>query len=196
MRPELQPHSGHHINDTRSPCGDSPEEARDNHCAFDLLSFSWLPQRCYDAEISAEFLNHSDWSWYKQGYHSASELEPEPVHQSIVEQGGTGDLYVTGSYHLVHCLYMWRKLHRGMEVEARGLKPGISGAWIDSYTRDFAHTHHCSQYILDLERRTHTASTASTDKSLELVSGALRSELDAIKVRIRTKYPGCPSEHK
>ncbi|KID70389.1 hypothetical protein MBR_08893, partial [Metarhizium brunneum ARSEF 3297] len=34
------------------PCGETPAEARTRGCYLDVISFCWLPERCYDAELS------------------------------------------------------------------------------------------------------------------------------------------------
>jgi hypothetical protein len=39
----------------RSPCGSYPAEAKALGCQFDIISFCWLPPRCYDAELSHTF---------------------------------------------------------------------------------------------------------------------------------------------
>jgi hypothetical protein len=48
------------------------------------------------------------------------------------------ELFVTREYHRVHCVYMWRKMHRGLE---RG--------FIDTYIGNYHHTAHCEQMLLE-----------------------------------------------
>jgi hypothetical protein len=38
-----------------SPCGSTPQEARDRGCVFDNIVFAWLPPRCFDEDLSKSF---------------------------------------------------------------------------------------------------------------------------------------------
>lgn len=72
------------------------------------------------------------WKWY---------LDPGGRHELSRQdvQDGTHDfLFVSWEYHLVHCVYMWRKLHRAIEV----------GGIVDSYVGNYNHTMHCSKKLL------------------------------------------------
>lgn len=107
-------------------------------------------------------------------------------------------LYVTDEYHIVHCVYMWRKLHRGLEVESKELEPGSSeGAWIDSYTSNFMHTHHCTDVLLLFVRNMHVSQREGwTDDGVEYSGHNHRSDmgedLELIRTTIITKFPSCP----
>ncbi|EGP90542.1 uncharacterized protein MYCGRDRAFT_37275, partial [Zymoseptoria tritici IPO323] len=115
--------------------GQSPAEARERGCHFDVISFCWLPSQCYDAELSRIFDAENHLEWF---------LDPnrtQPVsHQQIMTGEYTG-LYVNWNYHLRHCTAMWRKLHRAVL--------GKDGnAAIDGYIGVYEHTLHCEHMLL------------------------------------------------
>ena len=106
------------------------------------MSFSWLPPACYDTELSYNFTytypnatTPTRWQWYedKDG--------GKPVPLADVETGNYKRLYVTGEYHVVHCVFMWKKLHRAI----------VRGGKVDSYVGNLAHTEHCARILLDQE---------------------------------------------
>ncbi|CAF9936895.1 MAG: hypothetical protein HETSPECPRED_010490 [Heterodermia speciosa] len=117
-----------------SPCGNSPTEARARGCHFDVISFCWLPDTCYDAELSETFDNMTTWEWF---------LDPNRTQPISHQQAMTGEytgLYVNWEYHLRHCTAMWEKLHRAIL--------GAGKSAIDGYIGPLDHTKHCSQMLL------------------------------------------------
>lgn len=103
------------------------------------MSFSWLPPACYDAELSYDFTYAypnatapNKWNWYED----LAATRPVPI--SRVEAGDYEALYVSWEYHLVHCVFMFKKLHRAVE---QGLK-------IDGYIGNMGHTEHCGRTLL------------------------------------------------
>ncbi|PYH93996.1 hypothetical protein BO71DRAFT_399246 [Aspergillus ellipticus CBS 707.79] len=128
--------------DLRSPpsaavqdCGTSAAEALARGCQFDAMSFSWLPPACFDAPLMQDFLRQRDWQWF---------LDPagqQAVPSARALTGEYDKLYVTREYHLLHCLYMWRKMHRAVLFgEGRGA--------VDGYIANIAHTEHCGRMLL------------------------------------------------
>jgi len=115
---------------TWSSCGDSPETARDRNCSFDLISFAWQTPECYDAELVSEFASWNNWTFY------ADDKFTSPVSQMTALQGNQA-LFVKWDYHVVHCTFVWRQMHRAYE---RG--------WIDCHLRNYHHTIHCQKMIL------------------------------------------------
>lgn len=115
-------------------CGNSPSEARQRGCSFDLLSFSWQTPECYDAEVMTAFLAHPSQPWV----YYVSPSGNETVAPEIVAQGETV-AYVNWEYHVVHCTYMWMQMHRA--YAERG--------FIDSHVDSWAHTRHCQMVILE-----------------------------------------------
>ncbi|KAK6860975.1 hypothetical protein PG995_004611 [Apiospora arundinis] len=106
------------------PCGSSPAEATARGCQFDVISFSWLPDACYDAELSEA-----------PGQTAAAELRGD-------HDGEHTGLYVNWEYHVAHCTAMWKKMHRALLGE-RGGKHAIDG-----YIGVYAHTEHCEKMLL------------------------------------------------
>lgn len=116
-------------------CGNSSAEARSLGCSFDVMSFAWLPAHCFDRELTDEFLALRDWEWF---------LDIDGIHAVALDSiiaGGYPQLYVTQEYHLYHCTFMWRKMHRAV----------LRGGPLDSYIGNFNHTTHCARMLLDRE---------------------------------------------
>ncbi|OKL57306.1 hypothetical protein UA08_07391 [Talaromyces atroroseus] len=113
-------------------CGNSPEEASRNGCRFDVISFSWLPPACFDAQLVDDFLATSKWQWYKDSETNTT------IPVAEVYQGQHELLYVSWDYHFSHCTYMWAKLHRAV----------LYGYPIDGYIGNIHHTAHCSDLLL------------------------------------------------
>ncbi|KAH8427482.1 uncharacterized protein LDX57_005195 [Aspergillus melleus] len=118
-----------------TPCGSTPSEARKAGCHFDVISFCWLPDACYDAELSRQFDDENKLEWY---------LDPNRTlplsHQDIMTGEYTG-VYVNWEYHLRHCTAMWKKMHRAV------LGSGGREA-IDGYIGVYEHTKHCEMMLL------------------------------------------------
>jgi hypothetical protein len=118
---------------TEAPrCGTSAMDAISQHCWFDVMSFSWLPEPCFDNVLTAEFLNVTSWRWYgdPQGNHE--------IPYETIETGEIDEAFVSAQYHVTHCVMMWKKMHRA-----------ISNGWpIDSYIGSLNHTEHCSRMLL------------------------------------------------
>lgn len=117
-----------------SPCGSSPSEARSRGCHFDIISFAWFPEECYDSELSDEFDHFTEWKWW---------LDPNATHPISHAEAMTGEytgLYVNWEYHLRHCTAMWKKLHRAVLGKGKVV--------INSYIRPIEHTEHCEKMLL------------------------------------------------
>jgi len=118
------------------PCGGTPDEARARGCRFDVNSFCWLPDACYDAELSAEFDHYREWRWWRD------DNGTQPVAYELVAAGDFAELYVSWGYHLRHCTTMWKKLHRAL----LRLEEGVGA--VDSYVGSYQHTLHCEKMFL------------------------------------------------
>lgn len=119
-------------------CGSSRAEALNHGCEFDVMSFSWLPAHCYDKDLTEDFLAAANWTW------TTDEIGQEVVPFTEVSLGLHDELFVTWSFHLFHCAYAWRKLHRDLEA-----------GHVDSYLANIEHTHHCSQTLLEAAEYDH-----------------------------------------
>ncbi|KAJ6440238.1 D-mandelate dehydrogenase [Purpureocillium lavendulum] len=58
--------------------------------------------------LGVRFLSSSDME------NTSPSAFPQEVAQETAIIGNETKLYVSGEYHVVHCIYMWRKLHRGL----------------------------------------------------------------------------------
>jgi hypothetical protein len=116
------------------PCGENPEEARIRGCSFDIMSFCWLPPRCYDVELTDSFQQIARWEWFRDRNHTQS------VPHDQVLAGDVTNLYVNMDYHIHHCAFMWKKLHRAIQ------SPHTKKA-IDSYIASYSHTKHCADIL-------------------------------------------------
>ncbi|PVH73087.1 hypothetical protein DL98DRAFT_398522, partial [Cadophora sp. DSE1049] len=132
-------------------CGTSSAEAVSLGCHFDVMSFAWLPQACFDGELSHQFLALRDWEWFldSEGTHG--------VDMGSVLAGEYSQLYVTQEYHMYHCTYMWRKMHRA----------ALRGAALDGYIGSMMHTEHCEQMLMDHESTIDETNTMIFTKFVE-----------------------------
>jgi hypothetical protein len=117
---------------TSTVCGNNTDYALASGCVLDIISRSWQEPGCYDAELIDSFLELSDWHFY-----SDRERTDEVALKSIQDGTFDGEIWVNWLFHLHHCTYMWRKLHRAM----------IDGRAIDSYAGGYWHTEHCAQAL-------------------------------------------------
>jgi hypothetical protein len=140
-----------------SPCGSTPAEARAAGCSFDMMAFSWLPPRCYDSELVEEFREFKNWGYW------LDRNRTKPVSLEVALTGEIPELYTEFEYHLRHCTFLWRKMHRAL-LSDRGGKLAI-----DSVTAGYAHTEHCSKMLINQRK----------------------VALDVINAIIVVKYPDC-----
>ena len=118
-----------------APCGSTSSEARARGCHFDVISFCWLPDACYDTELSDAFDGYTKWEWYLDSN------KTRPISHELAMTGDYTDLFVNWEYHLRHCTAMWKKLHRAIL--------GRGKIAIDGYIGPLAHTEHCSMMLLE-----------------------------------------------
>ncbi|KAK3312966.1 hypothetical protein B0H66DRAFT_485102 [Apodospora peruviana] len=114
-------------------CGTSPQDAVSRGCRFDVMSFAWLPAPCFDGELMADFLALRDWRWY---------VDPDGTQMADAAAAARGEydrLYVTQEYHMYHCTYMWRKMHRAIRYR----RP------LDGYIANMEHTAHCEAMLVN-----------------------------------------------
>ncbi|KAM4054611.1 hypothetical protein HRG_005447 [Hirsutella rhossiliensis] len=117
----------------KSPCGSTAAEALERGCKFDITSFCWLHEECYDAKLSEGFDGIVIWERFR-----GPNMTQPHSHEQIMTEEHT-DLYVNWEYHVRHCIAMWQKMHRAIL--------GKGKAAIDSYIDEFHYTHHCNQLL-------------------------------------------------
>ncbi|OJD34164.1 uncharacterized protein BKCO1_25000116 [Diplodia corticola] len=124
---------------TGTPCGNSPAEAEAAGCIFDLMTVSWLAPECYDAELTAQFLEDGPWLFYLS---NSTLPEAPPAERELIPSleaiGRTTDLMWTDRrFHIYHCIYGWKMMHRAIE---RGWK-------MESSLTSYHHTEHCADTL-------------------------------------------------
>jgi hypothetical protein len=138
---QLSPSISHHHNYHQHPkaqthrwttCGTTPAIARARNCRFDILSFAWQTPECYDDELMTAFLQHHPWQFY------AHPNRTDEVVSLDVALQGEQTLYVDWEYHVAHCTFMWRQMHRAYAL--RG--------FVDSHLDAYKHTLHCQGVLL------------------------------------------------
>ena len=92
----------------RKPCGETPDQARAAGCVFDIVSTCWLHPRCHDPELAMEFVATVPMKWY---------LDGDGTRELPLSEMMTGDHHlpwIVGEYHLQHCAFLWKKMHRAI----------------------------------------------------------------------------------
>ncbi|OAA77853.1 hypothetical protein LEL_04676 [Akanthomyces lecanii RCEF 1005] len=115
-------------------CGNSTADAKARGCQFDVLSFLWVPEPCFDAETAAAYQRAVNW----HGYNDAEGKEMLDL-AAMAERVEPGKYYTTAKEHAVHCAYVWQKQHKGY------LKGGL---YLDDNSASFHHTRHCSEVLM------------------------------------------------
>ncbi|KAB8072071.1 hypothetical protein BDV29DRAFT_158907 [Aspergillus leporis] len=114
-------------------CGETPDEAKQLGCHFDMFSFAYYPPPCYNKDLHDNFLatHSSEIDWRHMDY--------TPVATSEVLEGIHTDLRpISGQFHDLHCTYEWLRLIRALAEE----RP------LDRKLSKFKHSHHCSMNLL------------------------------------------------
>lgn len=119
-------------------CGTTIAEALSLGCLYDPLSSAWLPPYCRDDELTDEFNRAGPgadgaWAYY------ADEQGTRPL--ALPEVAALGNhlerFWVSRDWHIVHCLFYWRKHVRMRETNA------VMEARYDK----MHHVEHCQRFI-------------------------------------------------
>ncbi|KAL5400233.1 hypothetical protein PMIN06_012998 [Paraphaeosphaeria minitans] len=116
-------------------CGTTAAEARARGCVFEITGFTWLPKECQDTETEVEFLNYlaeNDLNIYRDTNYT----DIVPIEE--VRLGNGPGFFVRQQYHVTHCQFLLRKLHRAQ----------TSGRMIDGQIMPTHHTLHCGEQTL------------------------------------------------
>lgn len=143
----------HHFNDntkfapsptvSKTSCGWTYDMAVDRNCKFQLWSYSWVPQDCFDQKLNDDFLalrDKEDWKYYD----SLEPLTEVPLESVLV--GNRNDLYSTWGQHFWHCAFYQRKFFRVVE-DNDGKRDSI----LKMTNRDLEEHHglHCQEWLSD-----------------------------------------------
>ncbi|MCJ1448609.1 MAG: hypothetical protein MMC23_009126 [Stictis urceolatum] len=105
--------------------GTTVAEAKRRGCIFTPLAIAWLPRHCIDFELAREFDYagpgpNGEWEyWAHQNRTHAL------THEDIgnLADYDDGFVYMTQEWHVVHCVYTWKKHYRqkstGISIERR-----------------------------------------------------------------------------
>jgi hypothetical protein len=118
-------------------CGSTIQEARSLGCKFDPMSWIWVQPACYQADLIDDFLNRTDWHFYLDGNTEFSQQTEVPMEEWV--GGDHKVLFADWKYHVVHCTYVWRKMHEAMEKHMP----------VDNEMMEMHHTKHCGMELLD-----------------------------------------------
>lgn len=109
-------------------CGSSLADARALSCEYDTIAAAWLPPHCRDEELIAQFNAagpgvDGTWTYYadEKGRESISTNEIALLPENETQ----GFFFTTHRWHILHCSYYWRKLHRmvhGMQGAAKRIE--------------------------------------------------------------------------
>ncbi|KAB5540556.1 hypothetical protein GE09DRAFT_1245740 [Coniochaeta sp. 2T2.1] len=132
-RPGSDPVTGLPKSWSHGDCGNSPSEARSLGCKFDIVLHSWLPADCIRPEDDADAeLMYAGRSWEWRLGNGAQ------VSLNDVRTGEFPFVHTSFDWHVTHCMYVWKRMHRAMMD---------SGRRIDSYSINYHHTTHCAEMI-------------------------------------------------
>lgn len=114
-------------------CGNSPEEAKARHCNYSIVLHSWLPKSCLtheDEQDAVDMYHNRKWP-----YETAA---GKNLTMEELALGDYGHFTTTFDWHVTHCMYVWKRLHRIVLNRTQEL---------DSYTANYHHTSHCVKMI-------------------------------------------------
>lgn len=122
-------------------CGLSPTSALQSNCIFDPILMGWVPLRCHDTELAAEFLSRQELGrFYRDEDHNST----MPLEE--VMKGEWEYVYVGWEFQALHCMYSWKKTLRAAVAMMDGREG--KGAVLDGYVGDEHHTNHCEMWML------------------------------------------------
>ena len=113
-------------------CGQSPSEARQAGCVFDAILIGWVPWRCHNTALAAEFLEKKNWSFFS-GRNSTGSISIEEF-----MAGEWSSVYTSYEFYVLHCIYAWRKVREAAKL----------GEVLDGYLADSHQVNHCEMIML------------------------------------------------
>jgi len=120
--------------------GTTVAEALSRGCVFTPLALGWLPPQCLDMELSDDFdkqgpLPGGEWPYWAE-LNGTTRLTREEM-GLLAEVGGF--FYTTQEWHVMHCMYTWRKHYRSK----------FTGVTVERRSNGIDHIHHCEGIVLD-----------------------------------------------
>ncbi|RYP46159.1 hypothetical protein DL768_007589 [Monosporascus sp. mg162] len=135
-------------------CGETVEEARSRGCVYDSLAAAWLPPHCRSAAITAEFEaagpNEPDrwgntWGyWADKNKTQPLTLEEVSMLPESARRGGPAHFFTTHEWHVMHCVYYWRKMwESGRRARGFAGSDGKGELVIEKRYDTLMHIEHC-----------------------------------------------------
>jgi hypothetical protein len=151
-------------------CGNSTAEARALGCTYDPLSVVWIPEPCFDKEMTEAYQKAGNWIG-SNDWQGIEMLDLEAMSERVAPSG----YFTSARDHVVHCAYSWLRQHRGY---LRG------GLYLDDDSLDFSHTQHCAEVLIHaldldleaLEQRTTMATVGFSSCVVEKKSAPLNRD--------------------
>ncbi|KAL2060783.1 hypothetical protein VTL71DRAFT_9425 [Oculimacula yallundae] len=145
---EVNPSNGFVINPQtgEAKCGNNWQDAKRLGCHFDVMASRWYSHDCYNGAILEQMMTEVEFEWFYDSEHTL------PAPKDLVMKGEFDTIYPLYDYHIMHCLYLWRRLHSAV-VEHRQL---------DDDVYSYGHTLHCTRLIMGwkMEKNTTTIATS------------------------------------
>ncbi|TAQ84340.1 hypothetical protein B7494_g7348 [Chlorociboria aeruginascens] len=113
--------------------GTTVAEAQRRGCVFTPLALGWLPPQCLDMELSDEFdkLGHlpgGEWPYWADLNGTTPITREEMGMLADVD----GLFYTTQEWHIMHCMFTWRKHYRSQ----------FTGVTVEKRSNGIDHIHH------------------------------------------------------
>ncbi|KAK0368114.1 hypothetical protein CLIM01_14531 [Colletotrichum limetticola] len=113
----------------KNPCGNSSSEAQARGCHFDVLSFCWVPEECFDHELTDKFRKAGPWVFYTDQNKTSSVTEEQFA-------SDTQPVYLTNRLHKTHCAYNILRFHKALTENRMVHREDV-----------LTHTQHCTQVL-------------------------------------------------
>jgi hypothetical protein len=111
-------------------------------CEYVPVAAAWLPPHCRDKELEEEFDRsgpgiNGEWAYYAD--HNGTRKYSRDEMANFGGVGGDFRIYTSRAWHIVHCVYYWKKQIRLSQTGAI-MEPRFAGE---------GHANHCLEDFLD-----------------------------------------------
>lgn len=130
-------------------CGNTPAEAAQRGCEFDMMLLAWTPHECFDNDLLERYISTGNWTWQSDPLHEAHVTNLNLVGASsvnrqgvrFIQQDGPGRWVTRWEFHLVHCAYTWELMERAYHRGQEGMD-----VWVipDMHLTSVEHAGHCA----------------------------------------------------
>jgi hypothetical protein len=127
-------------------CGNNWQDAKRLGCHFDVMASRWYSHDCYNGAVLEQMMTEVDFEWFYDPEHT------KPAPRDLVVKGEFDEVYPLYDYHIIHCLYLWRRLHSAL-VEHRHL---------DDDVYSYGHTLHCTRLTMGWKAEKNTTTIATS----------------------------------